>query len=295
MEASGENRDLLRARFRAATERTPGLALSFEAFLEEAETRARERVEKLRLEPTPERITRALRRMCLEDLYIVVACNAGEEAAWSAFNAEYVPRLRGLAVKQGCDRERADAEVTALLADLAMPPAGGGVRTLLGTYRATGSLFGWLAVILLRRIARAAKRLRPVPLEPEAQEAEATPSEEDPAARVDDAESAARLSAALEAGWRACTPNEQLALALKHRDGLAHRFIAEALGVGIPRVSQLLSQALARLASEARRHLPEGLEERAYRAASAAIGTTLATFHPPAPPTDKGRDPGDGA
>jgi hypothetical protein len=133
MAAPGDTQVLLRTAFATANERWPGLGIELPAFVDAAEAHARGRLEQLGLEATAERLAQALGRMCLEDLCLACACDAGSEEAWSAFHAGYRLRLLGLAVKQGLDRERADAQVGALLSDLALPPARVAAATLLGT------------------------------------------------------------------------------------------------------------------------------------------------------------------
>ena len=287
--------DLLRAACEATRTRFRLRSLDAAGFAVAARAHARARLVRLGREATDARVDEALARMCLEDLCLAYACDTGSEAAWQAFHEAYLPRLTGLAYQQGCDRERGEAEVGGLLADLALPPARGGVATLLGTYRGTGSLFGWLAVILARRIRRAGRHPRTVSLAASGEE-QAEPAvapSTDPAGGLLDEEVSAALRSSLRAGWSACTPRERLALVCKYRDGLRHREIAERLGVGVPRVSQLLQQGLTRLGEAARRALPEGIDARAREVALRAVEESLATFQAQAPPTGERGEQGD--
>lgn len=297
MAARGESDDLLRRACDAMRARHRVADLDAAAFARDARRHAAARLERLGLAAEDAHVEAALGRMCLEDLCLAHACDGGNESAWAAFHGAYSPRLVGLALKHGLDRERAEAEVGSLFADLALPPPRAAAATVLGTYRGTGSLFGWLAVILTRRFARAGRRLRPVSLDaaPTDRGDEALQHDDDPSAPLEDAEAAEALRAALRAGWQACTPREQLALVLKHRDGRPHREVADALGVGVPRVSQLLQQALTRLAAAVRQHLPDGLDARARALAARETRNALATFDPPAPPTRGDGAPGEHA
>ena len=297
MAASGASSDLLQHACDVTRTAHGVHDLDAAAFAEAATSHAQARLERLGLEATPERTADALARMCLEDLCLAHACDAGSETAWSAFHGAYTPRLTGLARKQGLDAERAETEVTGLLADLALPPPRAKAATVLGTYRGTGSLFGWLAVILMRRIARARRRPQPQSLDAGAGVAPdpALQHAEEPADVLLDDELAAALRTALREGWDACTPRERVVLALKHRDGRAHREIAETLGVGVPRVSQLLKESLARLTAAVRRHVPNGLGVRARAIAQRETENALATFEPTPPPTPRDGDAGDTA
>jgi RNA polymerase sigma factor (sigma-70 family) len=179
------------------------------------------------------------------DLYLAAAASRDVEGAWARLDAELRPRLEALARSRGASPNDADRLVSELVGDLALP--GGGADRLLATYDGTGSLFGWLATILLRRLLREtrASRRRPGSLDDET----ASP----PAPRLGPAEGAEareveeRVGVALDRALERLTPRERAALVLRHADGRTGREIARLLGVGAPRVSRLLDQATSKV------------------------------------------------
>ncbi len=224
-------------------------------------------------------------RAALADLALACACEAGSASAWASFTRAFGPRLEGFAVRRGLCSPDAEALVGDVLGDLAAPPPRGATRTLLGTYDGSGSLFGWLSVVVLRRIAGQARRRRPQALEALGAEREqdlaphraARPPT--PSAAVESAETAARFAAAFAAAFDALKAQQRLALVLKHRDGCSQREVAALLGVGEARVSGVVSAAVAtlveRLGSLAPPDAPA--DETAWQSCAAAIARHLAS------------------
>lgn len=292
----------LRRGHEAGIEAYGDLGLTFEAYAAEALRAVERRLDQLSLDADRKRVGDALARMAGADLYLARACELGSVDAWAALANDLVPRLTGLARKRGARGSSAEEEVSALLSDLALPPPRGRARTLIGTYGGAGSLFGWLSVILVRRFAGEARRKKPDSLDQRPDdEQDVAPAgrsaPEDPSQAAQDDESRRRIREAIRRGFAACTPKEQLALVLKFRDGLPQRRMAALLEVGEPRVSRLVKQALTKLGTAARAHLPEGLDPSAYAAAADSVGETLASLDAPARPSPAGTSstPGDEA
>ena len=217
----------------------------------------------------------------VDDLSLARACDEGDPRAWARLRTVYVPRLTGLARARGLAGSTAADAVDDLLQDVALPAPGGAARTLLGTYAGTGSLFGWLAAVLVRRIARAARKgarraevVEGVPA--------ARPGEDDPLSALLDEERRARFERAIDAAWGRCTRNERLAILSTHRHGLLQREVARVLGVGRPRVTRLLAAGIERLRAAALDALggdaPEG--RRAWDAFRGTIDRHLARMAP---------------
>lgn len=292
----------LRRGYELGIERYGELGLAFDAYAADVLHAIHDRLAALELEATPERVSTALERMAAGDLYLARACNVGAVDAWAALTAHFTPRLTGLARKRGARGSSADDLVSALFADLALPPPRGRARTLIGTYGGAGSLFGWLSVILVRRMAGEARKKRPTSLDTrpaDEQDVSTRPrraeGRTDPSEAALDQEMRERVDAALRAAWAASTPKERLALLMKYRDGLAQRRMAELLDVGEPRVSRLVKQALAKLAAAVAEHLPEGLREGAMAAAAESVGETLTTLGAAEPPPDADGSTPDGS
>jgi DNA-directed RNA polymerase specialized sigma24 family protein len=261
------------------------LGIDFPTFAERAVRLAARRTLSLGLAATPERLAEALARAGLSDLALTTACEAGDPAAWRVLSARFVPRLCGLAARRGAAPAEAEAFAIDLVGDLSLPPRSGGTRTLLGTFDGAGSLFAWLAVILVRRMATAARVVRPLSLDAgragyagSAPRATRDGTAADPSEASADAETGDRFGGALEAAWRGMTARERLALLCKYRDGLSQRGIAALLHVGEPRASRLVAQALRKVARAVRAHLgdapaasdcPAGGAWRALREATA--------------------------
>jgi RNA polymerase sigma factor (sigma-70 family) len=241
-----------------------------------------------------------LERLAGADLYLAIGCELGASGAWERFAREYGPRLVGLAVRRGADPAAAESHVADLLTDLASPPPDRGARTLLGTYEGTGSLFGWLALILGRRIARSRRPSREVALPAvesgdgehvrSTDPAEPAPG---PAETVAAAEAAARLTDALREAWTDLTDAETLALLAKYRDDLSQQAIARLLGVSESRVSRVVERARTKLASAIRRRFQrDGAPDAAtWQALCAALTEHLSTEVVPVPPPRKDRAP----
>jgi RNA polymerase sigma factor (sigma-70 family) len=201
------------------------------------------------------------------DVFLAVACERAVPGAWDVFHRSYLPRLRGLGQRQGLGGPAADTLARDLLGELALAPVRGDARTRLGTYLGAGSLFGWLALILVRRIApRRAQST--VSLDAEAGPDRAPRADDlvnprsearEPAASLEDAETVRRVEARLDAAWASLAPRERLILVWKHVDGLSQQDVARRLGVGEPRVSRIVHGALERLRSAALDALDAGL------------------------------------
>lgn len=237
--------------FESGREKHGDQGLSFDAFAPGALEAVGRSLRSARLGVSLELLRSALLSAAGADLYLARACEAGIDPAWGRLHASYAPRLRSVAVRRGLDLRAAIEIAEDVISNLATKPASATARCVIGTYNAAGSLFGWLAVILVRRIAGAARKRRPLALDPERDrdvlEDAGRAATRDPMAGVLDAESARELRACLERGWKSLTQREQLALLLKYHTGLKQRRVAQLLGVGEPRVSRLVSQALSKV------------------------------------------------
>lgn len=214
---------------------------------------AQAQLERLGLPAEPQRIHAFIERAALSDLCLASACEQGAEAAWQALHRQFARRLEGFAVKRGLCSPEAEALVQDVLGDLASPPPRAATRTLLGTYDGSGSLFGWLSVVVVRRIAGQARRRKPQALEalPEGEQhaagwPQARPAS-GPAQAALSAEDLNDFPAAFARAFDALTAQQRFALVLKHRDGRTQREIGALLGVGEARVSRIVSAALAGL------------------------------------------------
>lgn len=234
---------LLQQAFAAGAARYGEFPLPFARYAEHALQHVRTRLQRAGVAPTPPHLSRELARAAAADLYLALACDDGLPGAWEAFTAHFLPRVRGLLRQAGAPDQLADEITDSLPGDLIAAPGTTGARTRLGTYDGSGSLFGWLAIVALRALARE-RRARPLPsCAPEL----LAPAREDPAARANSIEAGTHFSHALRAAWQTLTDRERIAVACKYGDGLKQEVIAVLLGVGPPRVSRILDKAVAKI------------------------------------------------
>ena len=145
---------LIRAAWEEARQAYGDLGLSADDFAQAVRRVATRHLGWAGLDATPQRLEAFARSAALADLYLALACEAGTEEAWRCLHAAYFPRLAGAAVRRGLRGEAAETAARQLLGDLALPAPNDRARTLLGTYDGSGSLWGWLRIILARRLSK---------------------------------------------------------------------------------------------------------------------------------------------
>lgn len=276
--------------------------LTLEAFVERAAELAALQASRLGLPVDGARLEAFVERAALADLALACAAEAGSAVAWGVLHERFARRLEGFAVKHGLCSPDAEALVQDVFGDLASPPPRSCARTLLGTFDGSGSLFGWLSVVVLRRIAGAARRRRPSALdalEPAAREAARparAPDAPAPEAAASAAEETARFAAAFAAAFSGLTAQQRLALVLKHRDGLSQREVGGVLGVGEARVSRVVAAALQHLVAALGPGPDAGpVEPAAWEALARSVRLHLASCALPCiPPVGRTGAPTDG-
>lgn len=147
-------RDHDRAVFLAAIRRTvkPRFSLSTEAFAD----LLLERIQARSSEPDP--IAYA-KRLCLDDLYLAMACTRGDEDAWREFSERFFDFVRTFTQRFVHDRAAADVADT-VIADLWK-------RGRLAQYDGRSTLRTWLGAVAAHAAINAGKvEQRLVPLEP---------------------------------------------------------------------------------------------------------------------------------
>jgi RNA polymerase sigma-70 factor len=206
------------------------------------------------------RLADALAASRLDDLFLAIACDSQLPAAWERFTRSHRSRLVGLAVSFGAARETAEELIDLVIGDLCVAPADGGARTRIGTFDGSGSLFGWLTVIVKRRVIDQRRQRRHASLDDEGEGAaarDAAASTGDAATSLLARELAARMARAVEDATARLTVREALALRLKFREDLPQRSIAGLMGVGEARVSRLVSAGIEKLRAAVRESAPE--------------------------------------
>lgn len=279
---------------RAVTEYGP-LALTIDAFAARVAALAVRHWRAQHAEPTPARVAEYVGAAALQDLALASACDAGEQAAWNVLAARFRRRLEGFAAKRGVGSAEAESLVQDLLGDLAAPPPDRSSATLLGTFDGSGSLQGWLSIVLVRRIAARTRGRKVLSLDTpaDAPHDPGTPAtgerpSADPASAAERDETAGRFAASLASAWSDLTSQERLALVAKHRDGLTQRRVGDLLGLGEARVSRIVAAAVKKLA-EALRPVADGaIGGDLWRRFEAAVARHLASPGPLAPPRGDG-------
>jgi RNA polymerase sigma factor (sigma-70 family) len=285
---SPEGRRSAAAAFAVARLAHAGIAVSEEQFVARVTRCAVRRLTRRSAEPTPRAVADAIATASAADLYLVTGCGNGAPGAWERFQQQYAPRLVALARSRGAGAGEAEQRVADLLGDLAV------VRpdrpSALEGFDGSGSLFGWLATCLLRRVAsrsREAERHRPL----HASDTLGDPRGADPVQAAERGELEGRLRRALQIAVDALTPQERAAVVLSHHDGWSGREVARILGVGAPRASRLRAQATEKvraalipvLRAEGLSGPPDGSSWEALRDAVGLVLAKVAIADGPAP------------
>ena len=222
-----------------------------EALAERVQGRVRARVEALGLTLDEETFDGLLAATRGADLCLALAWEAGCEGAWGKYAQFFQGSVRAAARSQGASegeaQELADGLPGALL-------AGG---SALARYQGRGSLGGWLAVIVRRRVIDATRVQRPVDL-PDEVEQPGTHGDPTHGAALD--ESTRRLRQAMAPLAQELTDRETTVLLLKYQAGMPQRQIARALGISDSRVTRLLQHAFGKLGERLRAAFPGGHE-----------------------------------
>jgi RNA polymerase sigma factor (sigma-70 family) len=292
-------RDLLEAGIAEAADTWGRFDLPVDRFAERAAALVARRLDRAGLERTPAAARETLGRTARADLALAVACDEGVSGAWEALVARLLPRFAGLARKRSLSDADADALASDVLSELSMPVTRGGARTLLGTFDGSGSLFAWGAVILVRRLSKAARRASRREAAAKAAEARADPTgddartADDPSSAILDADALARFDGALRRAWERLAERERLALAYRYLDGVPQTTIAKVLGISEAHTSRLVTGAVARLRSAVGAEA-SGLEggERLWASLAQALRSRLASTSASEPlPRGRGTSP----
>jgi RNA polymerase sigma factor (sigma-70 family) len=281
----------LRAAFEKGRAAHPLLALGPDSFARRALAAAHVRLRRAGALPERNRVEEVLRETDGADLFLAAACDEGVAGAWESLTETYVPRIVGLLRSRGASEDEAREIAEQLPGEAYEPPADGTARTRIGTYTGWGSLFGWLAALALRRLAD--RRRAPDRRRDEVGRGRSPGRDPDPAEALAGAETSSSLREGLEDAWSELGAKERLVLVLKYRDGLPQTSIAQALGVGPPRVSRLVAAATDKVRAAVRRRLPAseaGDPDRVWRALRDAVGRHLASAAPRIEPLNPRED-----
>lgn len=186
------------------------------------------------------------------DFFLAAACDAGVDAAWTRLEATVLPSIRAILHARRLRPDHVRDVVMTLSGFLAAPPPRQAAPTRIGTYAGLSKLSSWISVVAMRRatdLLRADKESAELPPLPA--------PDRSPLQEMTDRESIVLFAEALRTALAQLTPRERLAVLLRHRDGLQQREIARLMGVGAPRVSQLLRAATERLRTALREVLTD--------------------------------------
>lgn len=182
---------------------------------------------------------------------LVLACAAGDAAAWARFVSEYGRLLAALSRRLLLRRtgRAADADVDEIVSRVFLALVKG-ERRLLKRYRPEFRLSTYLGVICRTEVGKHLRRKVHPTLSMDAEGAPdppADPAAPSPLAALEEKERAAAVASLREAMSR-LAPRDRLLLTLKFVDGLDYERIAEVLRVDRDSVGQLLHRAKERLA-----------------------------------------------
>ena len=281
---TGADRERLRRAYETGRREYGDLPLAFETFAERVLGQHDSRQRRTGAEPTSGRLHETLSRSHVADSFLAIACEEAVDGAWRVLEERYGRRLEQLARQAGASHGEATEIARELPGELCSPPGQGQARTRLGTYDGTGSLLGWLKVILVRRVVDRRRTPRPESLDTGGAEHAASTEElrtkwspgADPAEAAMEAELEERGRAAMESAWHTLTAQETVAVLAKYRDGLSQREITRLLGVGDSRVSRILDRATRRIGKAIRQRLESDDFPRFRAALASAIENHLA-------------------
>ena len=265
------------------------VALPWAVFAERVRALLHQRLARVGATASAARLATELEQTASDDLFLAIACDAGIAGAWEEFTREYVPRLRGLLRHAGADEAEATELAAALPGELIASPGNSGARTRLGTFDGSGSLFGWLSILVLRLRHHQRRAIRATSLDQAAvgSGVQGEPlCHADPAAAAQTSEWRERFAASLRAACANLTDQERLALALKYGHDVPQTAIARVLQVDPSRVSRVLAHAVdtLRAAGAAVPDAP-GLDLAAlWRALRDVVAQQLSTSTLAAPP-----------
>ena len=244
----------VRAAFERCQRRFPTIRLTVESFVARVE-------EILSPDPQPEsnqwlETFTALRH---EDLFLALACALGDRVAWEYFVDEYLSVLKGFAARAARGGVEADDLVQDLLAGL-MPSGDAGKPSRLASYNGTGSLAGWLRVIVAHAaIDRLRRASRQVSLESLEEEGTEIPAPSGAAVENADLRLDARwgqiVSKLLEEEIGRLPARDRLILALYHLRGVRLEALGRHFGVHEATASRWLSDARGRIRKNVEREL----------------------------------------
>jgi len=289
-----DHEEALRRGFAEGADAHGALDLPFETFARRALELTARRLRRGGEQASREEVAEALSRAALSDLFLAIACEERAPGSWEALAGRTRGTVVALALRRGASRAEAEDLAEEIPGELFVAPPRGEARTRLGTYDGSGTLAGWLAVIVGRRLAdrrRVAARVRPAPGGRDEDEGtpdpRARPGDFDPAALAADAETARRFEEALRSAWVDLTDRERLVLRFRFADGLAQTEIARCLGVGEPRVSRSIRVAVEKIRSDLARRLDPrpGEGDRDPGHTWAALERAVAEFMGTLPPS----------
>ncbi|MEZ6010024.1 MAG: sigma-70 family RNA polymerase sigma factor [Planctomycetota bacterium] len=203
-----------------------------------------------------------LLRAALVDVFLAEACDDDAQYAWHVLQEHYEAPLVAVARRRGLAEGDADTAATDFLGWLRLPPPGPEARTRIGTFLGSGSLLGWMALVLGRRLARDRKRQAARSLETRSggdgtMWRDRLPARESASVTPDQDHVVQRVLESLQTAFAALPPRDRLILVWKYVDRVPQHTIAKRLGVGAPRASRLHARALHALAVAGRDALPE--------------------------------------
>ena len=195
-----------------------------------------------------------LESVAAADFYLATACELGCSGAWERFGELYSAPVRSMALRWGASAADADEIAGALPGELLQPSAEGSHRTLLGSFGGAGSLLGWLARVVDRRLVDRVRKRQPHAL-PEFDGRAASGAA--PFEHLIQTETGQRVTVAFEKSLRSLSPRDFELLTLKFRDGVSQADIAIQFQVTPARVSYLMKRTIDRLRVAVLQEIPD--------------------------------------
>jgi RNA polymerase sigma-70 factor len=268
--AAAHLRSAVEEHYRQAKEISRDIRLDLETLLEKVAAVLRKRfpqqLNRRELDGAPTQFLDGLR---WEELFLTTACASGDGGAWKAFHLRYHRVIQQAA--RYCTENASEAQELSesMMSDLFLPiSASSGKKTSkIGQYDGTGSLEGWIKVVVTRmsidQIRRSRKQvsLEDLAMEPESRAR--TQEEVGPSIGMDVPAASKMFLASLNHAMNQLSAQEKLILSLYYQRDLSLKEIGRLIKVHESTVSRTLDRLKKQVRKSVERHLRDHFRVRA--------------------------------
>ncbi len=247
---------------RRAQETSPDIQLDLELFIEKvAAVLMRRFPRQSGRQEFDAATTQFLDSLKWEELFLTTACASGDGAAWQAFHLRYHGVIQKAA--RHCTENASEAQELSesMMSDLFLPvsTASGTKTNKIGQYDGTGSLEGWIKVVVTRmaidQIRRSQKQVSLEELDGEPESRAGIPRDIVSTVGVDIPAASKMFAASLNHAMNQLGGQEKLILSLYYMEDLSLKEIGRLIKVHESTVSRTLDRLKKQLRKSVERHL----------------------------------------